>query len=308
MTTQLFWVPNHALAGWLSIGLLCRHTRSHQLNLLLPVLVVAAALWSPLTALGLLPFVLLRVVGDSVRDRSARLMLPQVWVPAALIGLTISAYLILDPGGIAKGVAVGENHEAAIMDLLQQAQFFLLEAGFIGAAIFALRPSRQVAMAMIVLALLPLVYFGPANDLVMRASIPSLAVLTIFACLALCQRAPDLAGRRKQAVLGMLLLIGAITPIAEVARGILLPVWPINTSATLIGANCGQYAPHYVARRDGGSVIDRLMRQTHRLPLGPQGPAACNNPAVELMWSWSWSPRPPALRPLFPRQANVGNP
>jgi hypothetical protein len=307
MTTQLFWVPNHALAGWLSIGLLCRHQRSDRLNLLLPVLVVAVALWSPLTALGLVPFVLLRVVGDSVRDRSWRLMLPQVWAPAVLIGLVISAYLILDPGGISKGVAVGGRNDPAILDLLQQAQFFLLEAGLIGAAIFALRPSPQVAMAMIVLALLPLIYFGPANDLVMRGSIPSLAVLTIFACLALVDQVPDLAGRRKKAALGVLLLIGAVTPIAEIARAILLPAWPINMSATLIGANCGHFAPHYVARR-GGSAIDRLMRETHRLPLGPQGPAACSNPAFELMWGWSWSPPPPALRPLFPRQANTGNP
>ena len=192
-------------------------------------------------------------------------------------------------------------------DLRDAAESVLLEAGFIGAAIFALRPSPQVALAMIVLALLPLVYFGPGNDLVMRGSIPSLAVLTIFACLALVEHVPDLAGRRKKAALGALLLIGAVTPIAEIARAILLPAWPINMSATLIGANCGQYAPHYVARR-GGAVIDRLLRETHRLPLGPQGPAACNNPAFELMWSWSWSPRPPALRPLFPRQANTGNP
>jgi hypothetical protein len=117
MTTQLFWVPNHALGGWLTIGLLFRHPRSAQLNLLLPIIVVAAALWSPLTALGLVPFVLWRVAADSWRDRSWRLVNPMVWAPATAIGLVISAYFVLDPGRVAKGVAVG-THDYLVMDLL----------------------------------------------------------------------------------------------------------------------------------------------------------------------------------------------
>jgi hypothetical protein len=305
MTTQLFWVPNHALGGWLSIGLLGRHPRSDRLNLLLPVIVVAVALWSPLTALGLVPFVLWRVAADSVQARSWRLFLPQVWMPAVAVGAVVSAYLILDPGRISKGMAVGHD-ESAVMELLQQAQFFLLEAGFIGAAIVALRRSPQLALALAILALLPLAYLGPGNDLVMRGSIPSLAVLAIGACLALVEPTVDPLGGRKKAVLAGLLAVGAVTPIAEIARALLIPAWPINMSATLIGADCGRYAPHYVARL-GGDVIGRLMREANRLPLGPQGPAACSNPAHELMWSWSFTPRP-VLHLIVPRQANTGNP
>ena len=32
MTTQLFWVPNHALGGWLIIGLLFRNDGAHELG------------------------------------------------------------------------------------------------------------------------------------------------------------------------------------------------------------------------------------------------------------------------------------
>jgi hypothetical protein len=290
MTTQLFWVPNHALGGWLSIGLLCRHPRSDRLNRLLPVIVVAVALWSPLTALGLVPFVLLRVVGDSVRERSWLLVLPQVWAPAVAIGLLISAYLVLDTGGIPKHWALGGNDRSFFGDLLGQAVFFLLEAGLIGGVVLDLRGSRQVALALVILALLPVAYLGPGNDLVMRASIPSLAVLAIGASLALVEPASESDSGLKKVVLAGLLLVGAVTPIAEIARAVLIPAWPINMSATLIGANCGGYAPHYVGRL-GGNAIGGLLRKTHRLPLGPQGPEACRNPASELMLNRSFYPR-----------------
>ncbi|GAC1301500.1 MAG: hypothetical protein NVSMB10_01110 [Steroidobacteraceae bacterium] len=287
MTTQLFWVPNHAFGGWLTIGLLARNERRGPFDPMIPMIVVAVALWSPLTAVGLVPFVLLR---------AARWLRPRACAPAAAVGLVIAAYLVLDPGRIPKGLAVSGAGDTRIMDLLQQAQFFLLEAGFIGAAIYALRPAVEVAVAIAVLALLPLVYFGPANDLVMRASIPSLAVLAIGACVALARDRPPATPIGKYQVLAVLLLIGAVTPLEEMARAALLPAWPINTTATLIGAACGSYAPNYVARL-GGEPIGRLLRSTHRLALGPQGPMACTNPAYELMWNWSSPPRKD-LRPI----------
>src|SRR6202050_5096800 len=39
MTTQLFWVPNHALGGWLMIGMLCRDDRGTPLASPLPIVV-----------------------------------------------------------------------------------------------------------------------------------------------------------------------------------------------------------------------------------------------------------------------------
>lgn len=286
MTTQLFWVPNHALGGWLSIGLLSRRRRCTELNELLPIMVVAVALWSPLTALGVVPFVLLRVAGDSLAVRSLRLLHPRVWAPAGIIGLVVCAYLVLDAGRMQEGVAVRGEDGQTILDLLQQVQFFLLEVGFIGGAILAIRRSAELALALTILALLPLAHFGPSNDLVMRASIPSLAVLVICAGQALIERPATVAAGRGKVWLAGLLAIGAVTPVEEIARAVLLPAWPINPEATLIGADCGRYAPHYVARTDN-EVIGRLLRRSKRLDLGPQGPGSCMNPAVELMWSRS---------------------
>jgi len=266
----------------------------------LPIIVVAVALWSPLAAIGLAPFVVLRVAADSIQTRSLRLFNPLVWAPAALVGSVIAAYLLLDAAGIPKGVSV-HGDGSMVMDLLQQAQFFLLEAGLVGGAIFAIHRSAEVALALVILALLPLVQFGPANDLVMRASIPSLAVLTIGAALALVGQGSESLTTRQKWPLLALLLVGAVTPLEEIARSVLLPVWPINVSATLIGANCGGFAPHYQARL-GDEMIGRLMRPIQQLPIGPQGRSACNNPAFELMWSWGAPPPRKNLRPLFSKQ------
>jgi hypothetical protein len=287
MTTQLFWVPNHALAAWLAMGLLYRNVALGPLDAVLPILIVAAALWSPLSAIGLVPFVLWRAGTGMLRGRSLRLLHPKVWAPALAVGLVVGAYLELDPGHIPKGLSLEIRSVGAMaLALLPHAQFFLLEAGIIGFAILMIRRTSEVIIALLILALLPFAYFGPANDLVMRASIPSLAVLAIGASLALVDRTTDRHSLRKNVFLGGLLAVGAATPVAEFARAVILPTWPINMRATLIGANCGKYPPHYVARL-GAEAISRLLQHPHPIELGPQGREACDNPALDLMWGGS---------------------
>jgi hypothetical protein len=281
MTTQLFWVPNHALGAWLTIGLLCRNERSTRIDALLPIIVVALALWSPLAALGVVPFVLWKSLANTAHQQFLNLMHPRVWAPALAVGIVIVGYLALDSDGISKGWSQDDG-EDVVMHLLRHTQFFLLEAGFIGLAVLAIRRSSQVALALLILAVLPLAHLGPGNDLVMRASIPSLAVLAIGACLALLDRPVQMGRWWKKAVLGGLLAVGAVTPVHEFARAVVLPAWPINLAATLVGAACGAYPAHYVARL-GTEVVAHVLRQPHALALGPQGADACENPALGLM-------------------------
>jgi hypothetical protein len=282
MTTQFFWVPNHALSGWLTIGLLCRDRRGTPLDTLLPIVIVAGALWSPLTTLGAVPFVLWKVGAAMLRDRSTNLLHPRVWAPALLVGVAVAGYLLLDLGNIPKGWSVGHSSEGLTANLLRQVQFFLLEAGLIGFAILSLYRSSQVVLALIILLMLPLAQFGPANDLVMRGSIPSLVVLMIGACLAFVTGTVNIHGRLRKFALGALLTIGAITAVQEFARAILLPAWPINREVTLIGTNCGNFPAHYIARLSGG-LIENMLRKPRRLDLGPQGRGVCVNPAWVLM-------------------------
>jgi hypothetical protein len=283
MTTQLFWVPNHALGGWLIIGLLYRLDAKTDLTLLLPILTVAAALWSPLTALGLVPFAIHRAAQDIFGRKSVRLFHPRIWLPALIVGLVVSAYLTMSVGSVPRGSAISPfTSDDGVMSILRQAQFFILEAGLIGVAILFIGPSTELMIALAVLAILPAVRFGPGNDLVMRASIPALTVVAICAFLALLDDKPRPRMLQKKAWLAGLLLVGAVTPLAELARAVIFPVWPINFQATLIGANCGGFAPHYVADL-GGQAIVNLLRRPSRMALGPLGPESCANPASEIV-------------------------
>jgi hypothetical protein len=287
MTTQLFWCPNHAFGGWLMIGLLYRSDRRNTpLDFMLPLLMVAIALWSPLAALGVAPYVLWKAVATMNHERSMQLLHPSVWAPALLVGIVVAAYLTLDSGRIPKGWTwwVG-RFPTPITNVFRQIQFFLLEAGLIGIAILAIRRSYRVVMALAILAILPTVYFGAANDLVMRASIPSLAVLTIASCMALSQSRLTSADTRKKVVLACLLAIGAVTPIQEFARAFILKAWPINSQATLIGTTCGEFPSHYVARM-GDQLIGRALRTPHALalPSAAEIKRECSNPAVRIMW------------------------
>jgi hypothetical protein len=296
MTTQLFWVPNHALGGWLVIGFLMREPgapeppragrepRDSGLETMLPLVLVALALWSPLTALGAAPFVLCRMGDTARRERSLALADPRIWAPALAVGVVLAAYLTLDAGRIPRAWASGRHGrgaDAVARDLWRHAEFFLLEAGLIGAAILAIRASRRVVLALAILALLPLVSFGAANDFVMRVSIPSLAVLAIAACRALAAAAPSTPARIKRGVLAGLLVLGAVTPLQEFARAAVLERWPVNLDATLVGAACGSYPPHYVAHLHG-QWLTQVLRLPHALPLGSLDAASCANPALRI--------------------------
>ncbi len=145
MTTQLFWVPNHALGGWLTIGLLLRAERDTPLDSMLPMILAAVALSSPLAALGAVPFVLWRMAARMAHEPGTWLLHPRVWAPALAVGLAVGAYLTLDAGRIPKGWTLGRSGtgpSAIAMDLLLQGRFFLLEAGLIGIAILCVPAHR----------------------------------------------------------------------------------------------------------------------------------------------------------------------
>lgn len=274
MTTQLFWVPNHALGAWLAVGLLCRNEQRSGVDPVLPMVAVAIALWSPLSALGAVPFLAWKAGASAWREQSLRLLHPKVWVPALVVGAVIAAYLTLDSGAITSNLAPLRSDNPWLSPALH-VQFFVLEAGLLGAAVLALRPSAQVLLALVILAVLPLYAFGPGNDLVMRGSIPSLVVLVIGTCRALLE--PVRAGSyRKQAVVGGLLAVGAVTPAHEIARALLLPTWPVDAEVTLVAAACNTHPPHYVARL-AGQPFTRLLRPPSTLPTDPGDTHACAN-------------------------------
>jgi hypothetical protein len=110
-------------------------------------------------------------------------------------------------------------------------------------------------LAVILLLVLPWFHFGPANDLVMRASIPALAVL-MFAAVDGWARPLALNGRGL--LVTLLLAIGAITPASEIARALLLPAWKPDLNRSVFEVTRG--GPNYIATIAPGSVLARLLR------------------------------------------------
>ncbi len=192
--------------------------------------------------------------------------------PALAVGVVVAGYLTLDAGRIPRGWTIGRDGSAPRRRAgsLRHAEFFVLEAGLVGAAILAIRASGQVVLALAMLALLPLVSFGAANDFVMRVSIPSLTVLAIAACRALAEAAPNRSARIKRGALAGLLALGAVTPFQEFARAAVLERWPINLDATLVGADVRQLPAALRGASARPSAHARFLRPAHALRPDPQ--------------------------------------
>ena len=215
-TTQLFWMPNHALPGWLAAMLVWRH-RAQGLNAPAAALILLGVLcWSPLVALGAAPLlawsVARRQPGHAVH---LELSGAACWaiVPALLI---LARYLTageLGPFGVLPDADLAA--EGA-----RYALFAFVEWGLLAVALLALgQGSALLAVALLELSLLPLFRFGPGNELVTQAAIPALTILMLSTAAALERAGPHRPARKGMlGVLLALLLAGAATPLFEFAR------------------------------------------------------------------------------------------
>ncbi len=236
-TTLLFWVPNHALPGWLIAVLIYR--RAHQANLIyiLPTLIMSCLLWSPLTAIGLIPFALYSLWHQGRLIDWRRLLANPTWA-AVLLAIVLAMYLTLDISGIPTGDSIKFDAEFYRLYL----QFIILEFALLLYLLWCLRITAISVIAGLTLVLLPLFSFGQANDLVMRASIPALMVLCLFTMDIM------LNAKRIEAVhiwVIAILFIGAITPTHELIRAIVMPRWSPYLTYNLLEMNAGNLPAHY---------------------------------------------------------------
>ena len=259
-TTQLFWVPNHALPAWLAIALFYRHWRSPDFW---PAAILVAALlplWTPFAVLGIAPFLAFLALDRVRQGLGLRAPLALV-VPAVLllalqaryIGLGIEELGTSTPAEVAFSVGASGS---------KYGRFVLLEFALLGVAmLFLLRHSRALwAIAMVTLATLPLANFGPSNDIVMRASIPSLAMLSILCVRALDELDASAVTRIARGLVIGMLTLGAVTPAYEFWRAVLKPRWLPAPERTLLDVTNGGMPANYVGRFDRADLKE-LMRE-----------------------------------------------
>lgn len=219
--TQAFWVPQHALVGW--IGALCyllwRDNKAPAA--LLFCVVPLSALMSPLAFIGLLPFAAHAAVSVIVRRelRVRDLVLP---VLAVLISLPSLVYLT------SAADTVGGRFEAPWV--LQYLLIELLEiVPFLVGLKLATKNDRfgrtTFAIVALILLLAPLGKLGEGIDFVARVSIPALAILSLLVA-DLFSTPADASARRGRQIVLVAFLVGLATPATEIGRALFFPRSP----------------------------------------------------------------------------------
>jgi hypothetical protein len=259
-TTLIYWVPQQAIAAWLLTGIVVFSIYERTNLKYMGVSIASAIIWSPFGVVGIVPYLLLLAI-VYLRRRNRRLLLnsqsilfnsASLWI-ASIFCLYLSSNRFDFPRGFIW------NFASNVSDLLRGFSFFyLLE--FVSFLILVLvlmvlgvnlsrernannpkpvirtwfgRLKRQcridarqccvVLVAVAVLLILPLIKMGFMNDLVMRASIPSLFIFWAFVSKIVIDanlRTRPLS-KALYAVLVLMIIVGSYTGIGEIARSII---------------------------------------------------------------------------------------
>jgi len=257
-STLLFWVPNHALPGWLSIALIYRCRDDPRFLAIAAWLGALTLLWAPLVSIGLLPFFAALAWRSFRRGSWPSLFSVCNLVAGPLVAAGTVVYVT-----IAAATIPGPN--LGPLPLLPQVMiyftFILIE--FAVLCYLLVRNFRDgieplfFGVAVVVLLVLPLFKYGPNNDLVMRGSIPALAAV-MFAVVDGWARPARLL--KPNFLLTIVLLIGADTPVSEIARALLWPNWEARLDRSVYDATAGA-SPNYLAELRPGSLAAMVLRQ-----------------------------------------------
>lgn len=261
---QLFWAPNHTLPLWLGTALYIRHSKLPEFGRLATSYVPLTLIWTPFAAVALAPFLALY----TFRWWHTRSPWPYKlqWVYALVICGLFSIFLTLNISGI--DTMTGVTHARGVESFLR-AYLLFITIEFLTLALLLWERIRQVSaafvLAVVILLALPFTFFGPSNDLLLRASVPPLLILLCHA-LALFDKAPA-HGRRFPWTIAIVLLIGAATPFNEMWRAVFWLNRAPNYGVTLVDVNNGHYPPHYIGRLDLPWLAG-LLKQPH--PIQPR--------------------------------------
>jgi hypothetical protein len=213
--TLIFWVPQHAFAGWFCALLYLLHRRGSVSPGGLAASVPVAAIWSPLAVIGALPFVAWAGL-RALQGRTLRWSDVAAGAAALAVALPALAYLAADAQQVPSGFRGVAPLSLAIFLLLEVAPVLWILWRLGGAR----RPGRDsLVLASAVLVLLPFFHIGEGADLVMRASIAPLAILAALLIESLV-RTDWRTHRGMAAIVAVLLSLGAVTGAAEIARAL----------------------------------------------------------------------------------------
>jgi hypothetical protein len=265
--TQAFWVPQHAMTGWLFAMLYLLWLRKRAPAIALFAVMPLLALLSPLALMGCVPLAAHVFLSTAIRrDLTPGMILwPALAGAICLPGLL---YLTANSGAVGAG--------GASLNWWVYGIFLTLE---VGGYFYALRLTRRqlrfggtaTMLVVAMLAIIPLGRVGDSSDFIMRASIPALAILSVMMAAILAEDGPqdDRAAQRKARWLILVVLaVGLITPLGEIGRALMWPASP-RVQCSYMGVVPGG-APTYVAPVSSLPKMIRPKRFTLVRPVEPR--------------------------------------
>ena len=225
-TTQLYWVFNQAVPAWV-LTLLLYHEKN---NKGLVFLYSVSFICSTLPCMGLLPFLAWWCLQNGEKNLKIVFTPAHFWksfknaltfanlAGAGLVVLVSYTYLSGNIAGSYTSVTAAASQENLIWiaTILRGIfPFFMLEAGLYLLCVARLQyKSPLFYICSACLLIYPFIRVGYAPDFCMRATIPAV----LFLCLFVLQSLQQEKIRLVRIILVMFLLIGAITPVHEIAR------------------------------------------------------------------------------------------
>lgn len=239
-TTQIFWVPNHALPGWIAIALFYRHKNTPGFSRTLPFICAILPLWSPFAAIGFVPFVLTYIAHKTQAKELFKFN--NLWAPTITLAI-YSPYLLLDMQTIPlESTAEGTN--TPLQFFIHYGFFLTIEFFILSLLIYDKSDRTLLLTCLATLSLLPFLHFGPGNDIVMRGGIPALMLICIMTVHYILEVRKF---NFRILLLVLTLLVGAITPLQEFYRALSNNQWSPNLHNNLLQASTTP-VPHYIAQ------------------------------------------------------------
>lgn len=217
--TQIYWVPQHAIAGWFgALTFLLWKDGRLPLGPALAVLPLLL-LWSPFSVLGAMPFAIYAGV-RTLADRKLRPI--DLALPAVSSALVVPALLYL--GAAADSVGVQFYPIGPFYYLLFQGVETLPYLA--AAAVLGFRNrfgGVTLVLAAAIVLLTPFVRVGEQYDFMMRVSTTALAILAVQVAEILSSREPLVSWFRRlvRALLIAALAIASVTGLLETSRALL---------------------------------------------------------------------------------------
>lgn len=185
-TTLLFYVPQHALIGWILAGIIAYGLFNKKPFPFFIVLLFCVPLWSPFVFLGLLPFSCIYLYQNRKTIVLGEWILALLFLIFQLFYFASNLTFLVKETGASAWLWQIEKIAHSFV-LVRLFLFYLFEFGIYVIFVFFFRKSfkdqnRKIifGLSLLILFILPWYKMGLLNDFVMRTSIPALYMVCFF--------------------------------------------------------------------------------------------------------------------------------